>query len=72
MTPPFEDKLLTDLQVAELAQVSVNTVRYWRHKGILPYVKMGKHARIWLSEFNRAFQKPVKIPPLGTLGGFHE
>lgn len=65
MTDPFDDKLLTDLQVAELAQVSVNTVRYWRQIGLLPFIKFGKHPRIWLSEFYKAFKKPDKIDPVG-------
>jgi len=64
MKSNLEDRLLTDLQVSELAQVSVNTVRYWRQNGILPFVKVGKHPRVWLSEFNKAFQKP-KIDPVG-------
>lgn len=67
----FEDKLLTDEQVGELAQVSVNTVRYWRQGGLLPFVRVGRHPRVWLSEFNRIFKKPVKISPsvTGTVGG---
>jgi len=61
MNPAFDDKLLTDEQAANLAQVSVNTVRYWRQCGILPFVKVGKHPRIWLSAFEKTFQKP--LPP---------
>ncbi len=53
-----EDRLLTDKEVAELAQVSINTVKYWRQMGMLKFVKVGKHPRVWLSEFNRAFKKP--------------
>jgi len=64
----MSDSLLTDKDVATLAKVSPNTVKYWRQTGLLPFVKVGKHPRIWLSEFNRVFQKPVTMPPLGTLG----
>jgi len=71
MNEPFENKLLTDKDVAELAKVSPNTVKYWRQTGLLPFVKVGKHPRIWLSEFYRVFQKPITIEPLGTLGGKH-
>lgn len=63
---PFEDRLLTDNQVGELAQVTVNTVRYWRQTGLLPFVRVGRHPRVWLSEFNRIFKKPVKITPSDT------
>lgn len=68
----LDDSLLTDQEAANLAKVSPNTVKYWRQSGLLPFVKVGKHARIWLSEFNRVFQKPGKICPLGTLGEKHE
>jgi excisionase family DNA binding protein len=67
-----EDTLLTDQEAAELARVSPSTVRYWRQTGLVPFVKVGKHPRIWLSEFNRVFNKPDNIAPLGTLGDFHE
>jgi len=59
MNEIFENKLLTDKEVAGLAKVSTNTVKYWRLTGVLPFVKVGKHPRIWLSEFNRVFQKPL-------------
>jgi len=64
-----EDVLLTDQEAGEKAKVSPNTVKYWRQIGLLPFVKVGKHSRIWLSEFNKVFQKPDKIHPLRTLGG---
>lgn len=53
------DYLLSDSQVAELAKVSANTVRYWRQTGILPFVKVGKYPRIWASVFHQVFQKPL-------------
>lgn len=53
-----EDYLMTDIEVAELAKVSVNTIRYWRQKGVMPFVKVGRHPRIWLSTFEKVFQKP--------------
>lgn len=77
------DRLLTDNQVAEMAGVSASTVRYWRLMGTLPYVKVGKHTRVWLSEFQKVFRKPsksgtfemgldpVQYPSLRTLGGSH-
>ena len=54
-----QDYLMTEDQVAEMAKVSVHTVRYWRHLGILPSVKVGKHPRIWNSVFLKVFQKPL-------------
>ena len=61
-----QDYLLTDGQIAELAKVPVNTIRYWRQVGILPFVKVGKHPRIWHSVFLKVFQKPLPFPPLGA------
>lgn len=53
-----QDHLLTDNQVAEMASVSVRTVRYWRLAGVLPSVKVGRHPRIWMSVFQKVFHKP--------------
>jgi excisionase family DNA binding protein len=50
--------LMTEQEVAERAIVSVNTVRYWRQTGILPFVRVGKYPRIWYSEFQKLFKKP--------------
>ncbi len=55
------DYLMSDSQVAELAKVPTNTVRYWRQTGILPFVKVGRHPRIWHSIFLRVFQKPLPL-----------
>ena len=55
------DHMLSDVDIARMAQVSPNTVRFWRQSGILPFEKMGKYPRVWLSVFNRLFQKP--LPP---------
>lgn len=55
------DCLLSERQVAELAKVSVNTVRYWRQTGLLPFVKVGKYPRVWASVFDQVFQKPVPL-----------
>lgn len=52
------DYLMTDEQVAEMAKVPIRTVRYWRNSGMLPFVKFGRHPRIWLSDFQRSFHKP--------------
>jgi excisionase family DNA binding protein len=71
MSADFEDKLLTDQQVAEMAQVSVNTVRYWRQSGLIPFGKVGKHPRIWLSDFNKVFKKPDTLGTLRALGKEH-
>lgn len=55
------DHLLSDEQVGQLAGVPSLTVKYWRHTGKLPYVKVGKHPRIWYSEFLKVFKKPLPI-----------
>lgn len=53
-----QDYLMTDRRVAELAGVSVHTVKYWRMTGTLPFVKVGRHPRVWLSVFQKVFHKP--------------
>ena len=79
-----QDYLMTDEQVARMAGVPKRTVRFWRHSGLLPFVKVGRHPRVWLSDFHRAFHKPPekdfyelkpktgKMKKPGTLGGGHE
>jgi len=74
-----QDYLLSDEQVALMAAVPVNTVRKWRQIGTLPYVKVGRHPRVWLSEFQRIFHQPKpngpweqitesgKMPPAGGI-----
>ena len=51
-----QDYLLSDKQVRCMAGVPVNTVCYWRWVGMLPFVKVGRHPRVWLSEFQKTFQ----------------
>jgi hypothetical protein len=74
-----QDYLLSDVEVALLAAVPVNTVRKWRQVGMLPFVKVGRHPRVWLSEFQRTFHQPKpngsweqipgsgKMPPAGNI-----
>lgn len=54
-----QDYLMTDMEVAAVAKVSPNTVRYWRQTGLISFVKVGRHPRIWNSQFLQAFQKPI-------------
>lgn len=63
-----QDYLLTDEQVARMAGVPVNTVSYWRLAGILPFVKVGRHPRVWLSDFQKAFHQPKRNGPWEPLG----
>lgn len=58
-----QDYLLSDAEVALMAGVPVNTVCYWRLAGILPFVKVGKHPRVWLSEFQKTFHQPKQNGP---------
>ena len=53
-----QDYLLSDEQVALMAGVPVNTVCYWRLAGVLPFVKVGRHPRIWFSDFQKTFHQP--------------
>ncbi len=63
------DYLLSDVEVALLAAVSVNTVCYWRWAGMLPFVKVGRHPRVWLSEFQKTFHQPKNNGPWEPLNG---
>ena len=54
------DDLMTDSEIALMAKVPVRTVRYWRNSGMLPFVKFGRHPRIWLSDFQKVFHKPLQ------------
>lgn len=54
-----QDYLMTDKEVAEFAKVSVGSVRYWRQMGVLPFVKVGRHPRIWHSVVLKVFKKPA-------------
>ena len=74
-----QDYLMTDQQVALMAGVPVNTVRKWRQNGTLPFVKVGRHPRVWFSVFRKVFHDParggaleessknVKIPSAGNI-----
>ena len=72
-----QDYLMSDAQVGEMAGVPTGTVRYWRQIGVLPFVKVGRHPRIWFSEVQKVFKRPLPLgaggagtmPVLGTLGG---
>ena len=54
----YEDHLMTDAEVAKLVKVPINTVRYWRQMGILPFVRVGRHPRVWYSVLMEVFKKP--------------
>ena len=53
------DYLMSDSQVGQFAGVPVSTVRHWRQIGVLPFVKVGRHPRVWHSVFQRVFKKPL-------------
>ena len=62
----YEDYLMTDAEVAKLVKVSINTVRYWRQMGVLPFVRVGKHPRVWNSVLMEVFKKPGFKWAVGT------
>ena len=48
---PRDDQLLTLQQVAELLDVSPNTIYYWRYQGTGPQGhRIGKRVRYWRSD----------------------
>jgi excisionase family DNA binding protein len=58
-----QDCLMTDSQIGDLARVSKHTVKYWRQAGTIPFVKVGRHPRIWLSAFQKVFHQPDPSGP---------
>jgi len=54
---PRLPKLLTETQVSTIFNVSINTLRYWRHCGDGPnYIKMGKLVRYHEAELESYVQ----------------
>jgi excisionase family DNA binding protein len=53
--------LYTVDEVAAMFKVSKSTIRSWRHKGILPIIKVGRAVRVRLSEIERIMAKGLKV-----------
>jgi hypothetical protein len=54
--------LLTETQVSMIFNVSINTLRYWRHCGDGPnYVKMGKLVRYHTAELESYLQRKTCV-----------
>ena len=45
--------LLSDAEAADELGVSVHTIRDWRTRGLLPYLKAGRHPRIRRDDLER-------------------
>ncbi len=56
--------LLTEVEVTEILQVPLGTVRWWRQQRRLPYVKLGRHVRIRAEDLER-FLRDSEVPTLG-------
>lgn len=55
-------KLLTEIQVSIIFNISVNTLRYWRHCGDGPnYIKMGKLVRYHEAELESYVQRKTCV-----------
>jgi len=55
-------KLLTETQVSMIFNVSINTLRYWRHCGDGPnYIKMGKLVRYHEAELESYVQRKTCV-----------
>ena len=55
-------KLLTETQVSMIFNVSVNTLRYWRHCGDGPnYIKIGKLVRYHEAELETYLQRKTCV-----------
>ena len=51
-------KLLTETQVSTIFNISINTLRYWRHCGDGPnYIKMGRLVRYHAAELESYVQR---------------
>ena len=48
------DQMFSIGEAADFLRVSIDTMRYWRHRGIGPAsFKVGRHVRYWRSELIR-------------------
>ncbi len=67
---PEIEKLLTELEAAEIARVGKATIRYWRQIGKLPFIKPGRHPLIIQSELLKFLLKPesARISAAGDKG----
>ena len=55
-------ELLTETQVSTIFNVSVNTLRYWRHCGDGPnYIKMGRLVRYHADELESYVQRKTCV-----------
>ena len=55
-------KLLTETQVSVIFNISINTLRYWRHCGDGPnYIKMGKLVRYHEAELESYVQRKTCV-----------
>jgi len=55
-------ELLTETQVSMILNVSVNTLRYWRHCGDGPnYIKMGRLVRYHADELESYVQRKTCV-----------
>ncbi len=68
------DKLLNSLELSQLLGVPVSTLKIWRHRGTIPYVKIGSlvrykehDIRAWIETGERQIR--TKSPSTGTPSG---
>ncbi len=54
--PVTDDPPLKEREVAELLGESPRTVRRWRRKGLLPFIKFGGTVRVRRSDLERALR----------------
>lgn len=55
-------KLLTETQVSTIFNISINTLRYWRHCGDGPnYIKIGKLVRYHQAELESYIQRKTCV-----------
>jgi predicted DNA-binding transcriptional regulator AlpA len=55
-------KLLTETQVSTIFNISINTLRYWRHCGDGPnYIKLGKLVRYHEAELESYVQRKTCV-----------
>lgn len=59
---PLVPELLTERQVSAMFNVSINTLRYWRHCGDGPnYIKMGRLVRYHTAELEAYVQRKTCV-----------
>jgi excisionase family DNA binding protein len=54
---PVNQNLLSEQQAAEYLNVSLRTIINWRHRGLIPYFRIGRSIRYSREQIDRALME---------------